>query len=124
MFAQFQQLTPQQYNALRLLHHDHPAPLRTLDLAGRLVTRAPDITRLLDKLDGQGSDRAGSACGQSPRVPISITAAGIDLLIKIREPLQECHAQQLGHLSHKDLKSLIALLQAARAPHDPEDLWK
>src|SRR5262245_49592760 len=49
LFAQYD-LTPQQYNALRLLRAEQPGSLRTLDLAARLVSRAPDITRLLDKL--------------------------------------------------------------------------
>src|ERR1700694_1992261 len=43
-------LTPQQYHALRLLRSQHPAKLATLALAERLVSRAPDITRLVDKL--------------------------------------------------------------------------
>src|SRR5439155_6675357 len=47
-------LTPQQYNALRLLRGEHPTSIRTLDLAARLVSRAPDITRLLDKLEQRG----------------------------------------------------------------------
>src|SRR5579871_2070948 len=47
-------LTPQQYNALRLLGSEHPRTLATLELAGRLVSRAPDITRLLDRLDERG----------------------------------------------------------------------
>src|SRR5690348_18404914 len=53
LFAHYD-LTPQQYNALRLLRRDHPVPVRTLDLATRLVSRAPDITRLLDKLEQRG----------------------------------------------------------------------
>src|SRR5438132_10614610 len=47
-------LTSQQYNALRLLRSEHPRKIRTLDLAGRLVSRAPDITRLVDKLVERG----------------------------------------------------------------------
>src|SRR6266852_9417308 len=47
-------LTPQQYNALRLLRGRHPGRLPTLELASRLVSRAPDITRLLDHLEGRG----------------------------------------------------------------------
>src|SRR5258705_13502040 len=43
-------LTPQQYNALRLLRAVFPKPIPTLSLASRLISRAPDITRLLDKL--------------------------------------------------------------------------
>ena len=54
-------LTPQQYNALRLLRAARqrfvgkwPGRLATLDLASRLVSRAPDITRMLDKLEQRG----------------------------------------------------------------------
>src|SRR5439155_22093149 len=47
-------LTAQQYNALRLLRGVHPDRVRTLDLAARLVSRAPDITRLLDRLEQRG----------------------------------------------------------------------
>src|SRR5213083_2988695 len=45
-------LTPQQYNALRLLKAG--GPRETMALADRLVSRAPDITRLLDKLEARG----------------------------------------------------------------------
>src|SRR5258706_10673784 len=44
------ELTPQQYNALRLLKAAHPQSIPTLNIASRLISRAPDITRLLDKL--------------------------------------------------------------------------
>src|SRR5260221_10371080 len=47
-------LTPQQYNVLRLLKAEHPEALPTLGLANRLVSRAPDITRMLDKLEQRG----------------------------------------------------------------------
>src|SRR5205814_1700220 len=53
LFGRYE-LTPQQYNALRLLAAERPGRLRTLDLAARLVSRAPDITRLLDKLERRG----------------------------------------------------------------------
>src|SRR5712692_6626265 len=53
LFSQHE-LTPQQYNVLRLLRGEHPRTLPTLLLARRLVSRAPDITRMLDKLEGRG----------------------------------------------------------------------
>ena len=53
LFEQYE-LTPQQYNALRLLRSESPAKVATLALAERLVSRAPDITRLLDKLVVRG----------------------------------------------------------------------
>src|SRR5579871_4956489 len=53
LFARFD-LTPQQYNALRLLRAQHPETTPTLALANRLISRAPDITRMLDKLEHRG----------------------------------------------------------------------
>lgn len=114
-------LTPQQYNALRLLRRDHPRPIRTLDLAARLVSRAPDITRMLDKLEQRGLIMRDRPADNRRVVRVGITAAGIDLLNKMRGPLRECHARQLGHLNQKQLKSLVALLQAARLPHEESD---
>jgi DNA-binding MarR family transcriptional regulator len=117
-------LTPQQYNALRLLRRDHPAPIQTLDLAARLVSRAPDITRLLDKLEQRRLVARDRPPDNRRIVRVAITAAGIELLDKLREPLRDCHTRQLGHLTRKELKSLVAILQAARMPHeDSENPW-
>jgi DNA-binding MarR family transcriptional regulator len=113
-------LTPQQYNALRLLAGEHPNKVRTLDLAGRLVSRAPDITRLLDKLEQRGLIGRDRPVENRRVVYIGITEAGRELLHALREPLRQCHARQLGHLPQKALNDLITLLRAARLPHEDE----
>jgi DNA-binding MarR family transcriptional regulator len=118
LFARYD-LTPQQYNALRLLRSEHPHPIRTLDLAARLVSRAPDITRLLDKLEARGLIERDRPADNRRIVCIGITPAGIALLKELQEPIHECHVRQLGHLSAKELKDLVALLRAAREPHEP-----
>src|SRR5712671_591623 len=69
-------LTPQQYNALRLLASECPDRLRTLDLAGRLVSRAPDITRLLDKLEERGLVRRDRPADNRRIVRVGVTEAG------------------------------------------------
>jgi DNA-binding MarR family transcriptional regulator len=120
LFARYD-LTPQQYNALRLLRRDHPEAIRTLDLAARLVSRAPDITRLLDKLEQRQLIVRDRPADNRRVVRVGITSAGIELLDKLREPLRDCHTRQLGHLARKDLKALVALLQAARLPHEDLD---
>jgi DNA-binding MarR family transcriptional regulator len=111
-------LTPQQYNALRLLCSEHPNKIRTLDLAGRLVSRAPDITRLLDKLEQRGLIERDRPADNRRVVRIGITEAGLALLRELRDPIRQCHVQQLGHLSQRELKDLNALLRAARQPHE------
>ncbi len=118
-------LTPQQYNALRLLRAQHPEKLRTLDLAARLVSRAPDITRMLDKLEQRGLIERDRPADNRRIVEIGITAAGIDLLRQMKKPIGECHVRQLGHLPARQLNELIALLRAARAPHElPGGNWR
>ena len=118
-------LTPQQYNALRLLAAAHPGQLRTLDLAGRLVSRAPDVTRLLDKLEQRGLIERDRPADNRRVVNVGITAAGLALLRELRDPVRDCHARQFGHLSRKELTDLIALLGAARLPHeDADSSWR
>jgi DNA-binding MarR family transcriptional regulator len=118
-------LTSQQYNALRLLRSEHPRKIRTLDLARRLVSRAPDITRLLDKLVDRGLVDRDRPADNRRVVWISITATGMDLLRQLQKPIREFHARQLGHIPAKALRDLIALLRAAREPHEPIDgIWR
>ena len=46
-------LTAQQYNLLRLLRASGPESVPTLSLVARSMSRAPDITRMLDKLENR-----------------------------------------------------------------------
>jgi DNA-binding MarR family transcriptional regulator len=117
-------LTPQQYNVLRLLKAEHPEALPTLVLANRLVSRAPDITRMLDKLEQRGLIVRDRPADNRRMVRVTITRAGVNLVAEIAEPLQDCHDRQLGHLSASDLKRLVSLLKSARQPHEPADsVW-
>jgi DNA-binding MarR family transcriptional regulator len=122
LFARFD-LTPQQYNALRLLKAVHPGPLLTLELAGKLVSRAPDITRLLDKLAERGLITRERPAENRRQVLVQITPAGLDLIDRIAGPLRDCHQRQLGHMPAADLERLVGLLQAARAPHELSGPW-
>lgn len=118
-------LTAQQYNVLRLLKAARPEALPTLSLADRLVSRAPDITRMIDRLEKRGLVTRERPPGDRRVVHVRITSAGLKLVTEIAGPLADCHARQLGHLSEADLKRLAALLREARAPHEPDgSVWK
>jgi DNA-binding MarR family transcriptional regulator len=117
-------LSAQQYNALRLLRGCRPGRLATLALAERLVSRAPDITRMLDKLEQRKLIRRDRSGRDRRSVEIEITEAGLRLLKRLDRPVRRCHARQLGHLSRPQLKQLVALLRRARQPHeDPHSSW-
>jgi DNA-binding MarR family transcriptional regulator len=113
-------LTAQQYNVLRLLRADAPDAVPTLSFVTRLVSRAPDITRMLDRLEGSGWIARTRSVTDRREVLVSITESGTALIDQIAKPLHECHSRQLSHLNATELKSLIQLLKKAREPHEPD----
>jgi DNA-binding MarR family transcriptional regulator len=118
-------LTAQQYNALRLLRGKHPEPVPTLALAARLVSRAPDITRMLDRLEERGLVTRDRPPENRRVVQVGLTPAGQALLRALDEEVRACHGRQLGHLRRADLQNLIELLREARRPHEaPESEWR
>ncbi|HZZ71129.1 MAG TPA: MarR family transcriptional regulator [Pirellulales bacterium] len=114
-------LTPQQYNVLRLLRGEHPRKLPTLTLARRLVSRAPDVTRMVDKLEERGWLVRERPAENRRTVFLGITPAGLDLLASLDRPVRDCHRRQLGHLKRTELKDLIRLLALVREPHEERD---
>jgi DNA-binding MarR family transcriptional regulator len=119
LFGQYD-LTAQQYNALRLLKAERPASLPTLVLASKLVSRAPDITRLLDRLESRGLVRRHRPDENRRKVLVAITDSGLALLRQLAGPVRECAQRQLGHLTAEQKQQLNALLRAARRPHAKE----
>jgi DNA-binding MarR family transcriptional regulator len=118
LFAGFD-LSAQQYNLLRLLRASQPDLVPTLSLATRLVSRAPDVTRMLDRLEQRGLIVRVRSGEDRRAVLVGVTESGLALLGQIAEPLRECHERQLGHLSSAELRELVQLLRKARAPHEP-----
>lgn len=120
LFAPFD-LTAQQYNVLRLLKAADAEGVQTLALADKLVSRAPDITRMLDKLERRGFISRARPADNRRIVRVRITPGGLALLDRIAGPLRLCHQRQLGHLANIELKHLTVLLHAARLPHEEEN---
>lgn len=123
LFQRFD-ITAQQYNVLRLLRGEYPGRLPTLALASRLVSRAPDITRMLDKLTEKELIERVRLPQNRRVVEVGITDAGLKLLKELDSAVRNCHQRQLGHLSESQLTQLIDLLHHARQPHEDENgVW-
>lgn len=107
-------LSLNQYNVLRILRGAGPGGLPCGQIAERMLTRDPDMTRLLDRLEGRGL--VGRCRGQDDRrvVLTRITGQGMKVLADLDEPVRKRHEEQLGHLSAAKLRTLIELLEAAR----------
>lgn len=111
-------LSPQQYNTLRLLRSVHPGSMPTLVLGGRLISRAPDMTRLLDRLENRGLLSRERRADNRRVVEVRITPEGVKLLDEVHDAVQTCHRRQLGHMNQKSLRQLAKLLKEARQPHE------
>ena len=107
-------LTQAQYNVLRILRGAGENGLNASDIAGRMISRDPDVTRLVDRLEKRGLvDRW--RCSEDRRVVWTrISQAGLDLINPIDAPLNELHRRLLSHMSQEKLQTLIELLEEAR----------
>ncbi len=106
-------LTSNQYNVLRILR-GAPEGLACGEVAERMLTRDPDITRLLDRMEKRGLITRSREEKDRRTVVTRITAEGLKLLGKLDEPVQEAHRKQLGHLGRERLRALAGLLAACR----------
>ena len=106
-------LSATQYNVLRILR-GAPDGLPCGEIANRMITRDPDITRLLDRLEKR---RLTSRCRETRdrrTVRVRITPDGLKLLSRLDEPVQAAHRKQLGHLGRERLRALTELLRVSR----------
>ncbi|QDU79036.1 transcriptional repressor MprA [Polystyrenella longa] len=111
-------LSAQQYNALRLLEAASPEGTRTMELGRQLISRMPDTTRMLDRLEKRGLIKRRRLIDNRRVVEVVITVAGRNLLQEMSQSVVAMHDLQLGHLSPQQQKQLIKLLKLARGPHE------
>jgi DNA-binding MarR family transcriptional regulator len=108
-----EELSPTQYNVLRILR-GAPEGLPCGEIGQRMITRDPDITRLLDRLEKRGLIARWRDSKDRRIVLARITPEGLQMLDRLDGPMQEGHRKQLGHLGRERLKALCELLRAAR----------
>lgn len=107
-------ITATQYNVLRILRGSEPDGLCRNEISERLVREAPDVTRLLDRLE-QARLIARQRGGEDRRYVLTkITRAGLTLLDEIDRQVDRIHNEQLGHLDEGQLRKLISLLAEVR----------
>jgi DNA-binding MarR family transcriptional regulator len=113
-------ISPPKYNILRILRGSKKTGecgkygLPSLDIAERMITRVPDITRLVDGLESDGLV-ARMRCTEDRRVVyVGITQAGINLLEKMDSPVTELNRRLLAHFSKEELAEFNRLLVKAR----------
>jgi DNA-binding MarR family transcriptional regulator len=110
-------LSPAQYNVLRILR-GAPEGLTCGEIGSRMITRDPDITRLLDRLEKRELISRRRDAEDRRQVTTTITADGVKLLARLDEPVMETHERLLGHMGKERLRELMDLLRLARKVAD------
>ena len=109
-------LSGTQYNILRILRGAGEKGLACSEVGGRLISRDPDMTRLLDRMESRGLIARARETDDRRVVKTRITPEGLRLLADLDEPVRELHRRQLRHLPEKQLRLLSTLLDRAREP--------
>src|SRR5580704_7346292 len=107
-------VSPTQYNVLRILRGSREG-LPCREIANRMITRDPDITRLLDRLEKRGLILRWRETKDRRMVMARIKPGGLKVLARLDETVEQTHRKQLGHLGRERLRELTELLGVARA---------
>jgi DNA-binding MarR family transcriptional regulator len=119
-------LSEPQYNVLRILRGAGAGGgadgmgLPCLEIAARMITRVPDITRLVDRLEAAGLVTRARISEDRRVVLVRITKKGLDALAALDAPLVEVHKRQMGHMTRPELEELSRLLVKARQAEDAQ----
>ena len=109
-------ITGSQYNVLRILRGAEPAGLCRNELRDRMLTRMPDVTRLLDRMEKAGLVTRTRDADDRRLVSTRITRQGRRMLDDLDEVVIAHQMRRLGHLDTEQLRTLSDLLTLVRQP--------
>jgi MarR family transcriptional regulator, 2-MHQ and catechol-resistance regulon repressor len=106
-------ITPQQFNILRILRGSNPNPLTVLDLKERMLDKNCDASRIIERLVTKALVKKKICTADKRRVDISITPKGLKLLESVDESNDRIDAL-LNGLSESEAAELNRLLDKIR----------
>ena len=115
-------LSATQYNILRILRGAGPAGLACREIGCRLISRDPDITRLLDRMESRGLIVRAREAQDRRVVKTRIAEEGLRLLAELDQPVREVHRHQFRRVPAKELRALLDLLDRIREQAEPAPL--
>jgi len=100
-------ITPSQYNVLRILRGAGVDGLCRNEISERMVTATPDMSRLLDRMENAGWVTRERAEEDRRQVSTHITRSGMALLEKLEEPTHEFVTRLFAGAAVSDLKTVL-----------------
>ena len=107
-------LTHAQYNVLRILKGAGEHGLCCREIGDRMITRDPDITRLVDRMERRRLVARSRDSRDRRVITVRVTAEGLKTLKDLEAPLAAYNRKLLVHMSEDDLHQLVGLLESAR----------
>ena len=106
-------ITPQQFNILRILRGSYPLPLSTLQIRERMLDKMSDTSRIVDRLIAKGLVKKGVCKADRRLVDVIITDKGKKMLERLDKKQDELD-NIIGNLSVKEAETLSELLDKIR----------
>ena len=107
-------ITTAQYNVLRILRGAEPGGLCRNEVRDRMLTRMPDMSRLLDRMEGAGLVVRARREDDRRIVSTRITRQGLQALDRLESLVVDAHVKQFAHMSPPDVRALVAMLDRVR----------
>jgi DNA-binding MarR family transcriptional regulator len=111
-------ITLAQYNVLRILRGAEPDGLCRNEVRDRMLTRMPDMTRLLDRMENAGLVARTRSETDRRLVTTRITKKALAVLDRVEDAVTEEHRRRFGHLSKAEIRTLIGFLDRVRGPEE------
>jgi len=106
-------ITPEQFNVLRILRGSNPKPMMLADITSRMIDRSSNATRLVEKLRQKGFVEREICEDNRRQVDISITSKGMSLLAKIDKQIDKWN-EILGTVTKAEAQELNRILDKLR----------
>jgi DNA-binding MarR family transcriptional regulator len=110
-------LTAAQYNVLRILRGAGRAGLACREIGERMISRDPDITRLLDRMEKRNLITRERQSDDRRVVKAFVTPEGLELLKTLDRPVSTLHKRQFQGIAPAKLKVLAGMLEEIRSQH-------
>lgn len=107
-------ISPQQFNILRILRGMHPEPASVKILTERMIDKMSNASRLVEKLKQKGLVEREASENDRRRVNVSITPQGLELLEKASHDIEKSIKSNLSNLSTSEASQLNKLLDKIR----------
>ncbi|MGG7661688.1 MarR family winged helix-turn-helix transcriptional regulator [Dyadobacter sp. BHUBP1] len=106
-------ITPQQYNVLRILRGQQGNPIKVSDITERMLDKSSNTSRLVDKLLAKNLAKRTSCESDRRAVDVVITEEGLALLKEL-DPFIEDWENRFNIISEEEAEQISALLDKLR----------